>query len=180
MLPFKTMSLTLNSSLRLRNALFLLAFVLVGCDTAHRNPSVYREISTKVLAEETSNTTLETVRIYNFWASWCTPCIKEIPEFEAFAKRHAEEVSLVFVNLDREEVWDSSVVEAVERLNITHPVWLVEQDVNFDWRFEVAQEWVLPAIPVTLITYKGQRMFFMRSMNEADLEAALLELHNNS
>jgi hypothetical protein len=56
---------------------------------------------------------------------------------------------------------------------------LVQQELDFDWRFDVDQRWVLPAIPVTLMTYKDHRLFFMRSMTSEDLEAALLELHNN-
>jgi hypothetical protein len=103
-----------------------------------------------------------------------------MPEFETFAKAHSQEVALYFVNLDREEVWDTAVVEAANNLDITHPIWLVQQELDFDWRFDVDQQWVLPAIPVTLMTYKDRRLFFMRSMTKEDLEAALLELHNNS
>ena len=76
-------------------------------------------------------------------------------------------------------MWDTAVVEVANNLTITHPIWLVQQGLDFDWRFDVDQKWVLPAIPVTLMTYKDRRLFFMRSMTNEDLEAALLELHNN-
>ncbi len=169
----------LKSSPRLSFALLIGAFLLIGCQPSGRDQERFTELSISRLTTETAIDTVEHVRIFNFWASWCTPCIKEMPEFENFAKAHSQEVALYFVNLDREEVWDTAVVEAANNLDITHPIWLVQQELDFDWRFDVAQQWVLPAIPVTLMTYRDRRLFFMRSMTTEDLEAALLELHNN-
>ena len=170
----------LTSSPRLSFALLVGAFLLAGCQSSGRDQERFAEVSISRLTSETAVDTEERVRIFNFWASWCTPCIKEMPEFESFAQAHSEEVTLYFVNLDRQEVWDTAVVEAAKNLNITHPIWLVQQELDFDWRFDVDQQWALPAIPVTLMTYKDRRLFFMRSMTKEDLEAALLELHNNS
>jgi thiol-disulfide isomerase/thioredoxin len=169
----------LKSLVSLKNALIALAFALIGCQSSGRDQDLFTEISVSRLTAETAIDTIERVRIFNFWASWCTPCIKEMPEFDAFAKRHSQEVDLYFVNLDREEVWETAVVEAVKNLEITHPIWLVQQTPDFDWRMEIADQWVLPAIPVTLLTYKDRRIFFMGATREEDLEAALLELHNN-
>ena len=42
------------------------------------------------------------LRIYNFWATWCAPCIKEMPYFEA-AVNNMEGTKLVFVS-DRKSV----------------------------------------------------------------------------
>jgi len=169
----------LTSSSRLRLTPLIGAFLLIGCQPSGRDQERFTEVSISKLTSETAVDTVERVRIFNFWASWCTPCIKEMPEFETFAKAHSDEVALYFVNLDREEVWDTAVVEVANNLTITHPIWLVQQGLDFDWRFDVDQKWVLPAIPVTLMTYKDRRLFFMRSMTNEDLEAALLELHNN-
>ncbi len=169
----------LKSSPSLRFSLLIGAFLLIGCQPSGRDQERFTELSISQLTTETALDTVERVRIFNFWASWCTPCIKEMPEFETFANAHSEEVALYFVNLDRQEVWDTAVLEAANNLGITHPIWLVQQELDFDWRFDVDQRWVLPAIPVTLMTYKDHRLFFMRSMATEDLEAALLELHNN-
>ncbi|MDZ7782594.1 MAG: TlpA disulfide reductase family protein [Halioglobus sp.] len=37
--------------------------------------------------------------LVNYWAQWCNPCIQEIPELNAFDKRHSD-VSVVGVNFD--------------------------------------------------------------------------------
>ena len=42
--------------------------------------------------------------VVNFWATWCTPCIREIPEIAAFAKAHnAKEAVVIGIALDVED-----------------------------------------------------------------------------
>jgi thiol-disulfide isomerase/thioredoxin len=41
--------------------------------------------------------------VVNFWATWCTPCIQEIPEIAAFAKAHAKDVVVLGIALDIED-----------------------------------------------------------------------------
>jgi len=36
----------------------------------------------------------------NYWAEWCKPCIEEIPELSAFARKHAPAVRVMLVNFD--------------------------------------------------------------------------------
>ena len=42
--------------------------------------------------------------IVNFWATWCGPCIREIPELMAFADRHPEQVQLVGIAFEKTPV----------------------------------------------------------------------------
>ena len=117
----------------------------------------------------------EQLTIYNFWATWCTPCLKEMPDFERFAKDHPE-VKLIFVSLDRKSVWDSKVPQVIEELGIKSQVLLVEPEVDLNWRYKVSEKWKLMSIPVTLMVEGNKRLFFDAPLNYRDLGIAQLQL----
>ena len=163
------------SSLRMLGFLSVL-FALSNCGLSEKAEDQYVIMDTEALIEKVAQESTSKVRVYNFWASWCTPCLKEIPEFEAFAKAHTAEVALVFVSLERKKVWETAVPEVADELEMTQPIWLIDQGLDFEWRYQVDEGWVLPAIPVTLMTYKSHRKFFMKPLERKELEEALLEL----
>lgn len=46
----------------------------------------------------------ERARVYNVWATWCAPCIAEMPALEAFADAHADRAELWYINTDHPKV----------------------------------------------------------------------------
>ena len=40
------------------------------------------------------------IKVINFWATWCKPCIEEMPYFENVAEAYKDEVELHFISLD--------------------------------------------------------------------------------
>ncbi|HPT64336.1 MAG: TlpA disulfide reductase family protein [Acetomicrobium sp.] len=62
--------------------------------------------------------------LLNFWATWCPPCLSELPEFERFFKEHGQEVHLVAVNLTVSEKSVDYVKRFVEDKNLSFPVYL--------------------------------------------------------
>jgi thiol-disulfide isomerase/thioredoxin len=38
--------------------------------------------------------------LINFWATWCAPCIRELPEFDRFARSHAQQLRVVGLAID--------------------------------------------------------------------------------
>lgn len=151
-------------------------FILSSCGSSNKDTNQFITMNTDALIEKVAEAPASKIKVYNFWASWCTPCLKEIPEFEAFAQAHAAEVELVFVSLDRKKVWGTAVPEVAAELEMTQPIWLIDQGLDFEWRYQIDEGWVLPAIPVTLMTYKSHRKFFMKPLERRELEEALLEL----
>lgn len=53
-------------------------------------------------------------RMYNFWATWCGPCVKELPTIRAYAEAHPQ-LEVVLVNLDDGDMRESHVLPFVAK-----------------------------------------------------------------
>jgi thiol-disulfide isomerase/thioredoxin len=63
--------------------------------------------------------------IINFWATWCAPCRQEIPLLESLAGEwRGRDVEVVGIAVDHRD----QVLEFADRLKITYPVLIGEQD----------------------------------------------------
>jgi peroxiredoxin len=68
------------------------------------------------------------VVVLNFWATWCTPCIHEIPDFNALqAKYGSSGVQFIGVAVDDEGI--SKVKPWVQKNNVGYPILLSDDDI---------------------------------------------------
>lgn len=58
--------------------------------------------------------------IVNFWATWCSPCLREIPELIDFQARHRDDAVVVGINF--EEIEREELAAFVEKMGINYPV----------------------------------------------------------
>ena len=56
----------------------------------------------------------------NFWASWCAPCLLEMPELQTFHEQHADRATVIGVNF--ENLPASELRLFTERLGVTFPI----------------------------------------------------------
>ena len=113
--------------------------------------------------------------VVNFWASWCAPCIKEIPWFEqSVASFKDQKVKLILVSLDFAEDYPKAIAAFAKKNNYTSTiVWLDETNAD-EFCPKIDKQWD-GAIPVTLMVNKkkGYRKFYAQQLPEQRL---LLEL----
>ncbi len=58
--------------------------------------------------------------IVNFWASWCVPCLLEMPELQTFHEQHADRATVIGINF--EDLPASELRLFTERLGVTFPI----------------------------------------------------------
>ena len=61
----------------------------------------------------------EKLIVINYWAVWCAPCRKEIPELNELATHYAETVTVVGVNFDGSQ--GQELLGEIEKLGIEFP-----------------------------------------------------------
>ena len=62
--------------------------------------------------------------ILNYWATWCGPCIKEIPELNKIAEEHQDKVRVFGVNFDQPDAEEMRA--QVEKMRIAFPVFAID------------------------------------------------------
>ncbi|UJH68072.1 TlpA disulfide reductase family protein [Allomuricauda sp. SCSIO 65647] len=109
------------------------------------------------------------VHVVNFWATWCKPCIKELPYFEKVnAEQKDNGVEVLLVSLDMPSMWKSKLEPFVEKKNIQSKVIILDDPNMNDWIPKVDEDWG-GGIPATLIYKNDQRIFFERGLTYEEL-----------
>jgi thiol-disulfide isomerase/thioredoxin len=92
------------------------------------------------------------VKVINYWATWCAPCIKEIPSFNQLHAKYADKgVTVVGVSIDEE---GASVVEPF----LKTPRGKIDYRIAYAKIDDLGPVGVTTSIPVTLVYDKSGRL----------------------
>jgi len=110
------------------------------------------------------------VYVINFWATWCKPCIKELPYFEELNAKYANQnVEVILVSLDFPHLYDTKLKPYIVKNKIASKV-IALDDVDMDnWIPKISKSWS-GSIPATIIYKNEAREFYERSFSFEDLE----------
>lgn len=112
--------------------------------------------------------------VVNFWATWCGPCIKELPAFEKLNLAYKEKgVEVLLVSLDFPDQINSKLIPFIKRKNLKSEIVLLNDPDQDTWIPKISESWS-GAIPATLIYNASKRQFFERSFSYEELE---IEVH---
>lgn len=109
--------------------------------------------------------------VFNFWATWCGPCIKELPHFEELDQTY-EDVKVYLVSIDFQNELEK-VKKFVEKKGLKSEVLFLDEKDPDSYMPKVSQEWT-GAIPATLfVTELGKTYFYEKAFTKEELEKTI-------
>ncbi len=116
--------------------------------------------------------------VINFWASWCAPCVKELPHFEKISKEYERnEVTFFLISLDFPSEIEGKLIPFLKKNKITHEV-AVMTDTDYNLWIDTVDPGWQGNIPATLVINNAKKI---RSFHPEELdEKQLRELINRS
>lgn len=107
--------------------------------------------------------------VLNFWATWCPPCRRELPELEAFHRRHAGQ-GVVLVGAATDQEGAKVVGPFSRRHDLTYPMLLAGQDIQ--------EAFAITSLPTTVVIGRDGRVAarYLGALNQKELERAIAPL----
>ena len=109
--------------------------------------------------------------VVNFWATWCPPCVSELPSFEKVAKEYdSDKVHFILISLDFPTQIEKQLIPFLKKNSITLDV-PVMMDLNYDSWIDIVDSAWQGNIPATLFfnNSKKIRHFHSGEVDEPDL-----------
>jgi thiol-disulfide isomerase/thioredoxin len=99
----------------------------------------------------------DTVYVINLWATWCAPCVKELPYFERLRKAFPDaKLKVLLLSLDFRSKLETEVKPFVKRMKLTSEVFLVNEKDQQVFIDKVDKSWS-GTIPATLIVNSAEQ-----------------------
>ncbi len=123
----------------------------------------------------------DTTFIINFWATWCSPCIAELPYFEKINSTYKnDKVKVLLVSLDFKSKIESAVKPFVKKRKLKSEVFFLDEANQQSFIDKISEDWS-GAIPATLFVNQDQkkRAFYEQEFTLEELETTLKSFRNN-
>ena len=113
----------------------------------------------------------DTLYIVNFWATWCAPCVAELPNFDALQQAHRNQpVKVLLVSMDFRSKLQSDVIPFVQNHKMNTEVFMADKTNEQTYIDQVDKSWT-GDLPATLVVNnkKGLRKLYDKEFTLPEL-----------
>ncbi|MEC3907157.1 redoxin domain-containing protein [Tamlana sp. 2201CG12-4] len=174
--------------------LFVVILIMTGCAKNKKTAEVSQSVIENVINQEQGandiklevydyagfekflNLQDDKVHVVNFWATWCAPCVKELPYFEKLNAEY-KNVEVLLVSLDFPHLYDKKLKPFIKDKNLQSKV-IALDDVDMNsWIPKVDENWS-GSIPASIIYKNNNSHFYERSFTYEELEKEVKQILN--
>lgn len=168
--------------------LFIVILIMGSCAKNKKTTDVSQTVLEEAVLEKTEATDIDLevydyngfekflnqkddkIYVINFWATWCAPCVKELPYFEKLnAAYKNKNVEVILVSLDFPHLYEKKLKPFIKDRKLSSKV-IALDDVNMNsWIPKVDEKWS-GSIPATVIYRNGKKKFYEQSFTFEELE----------
>ncbi len=154
-----------------------LLILLWSLFTPAANQLQVKEVDVQQLAQNTIKNN-DTLYVVNFWATWCKPCVAEMPFFVSASQNFSnKKVKVVFVSLNYAREL-ALVDKFVKAKNITADCYLLNAGNPNVWIDKIEPEWG-GSIPATIMYKGGKKVYFREGeFSQTELDS-IIQTHLN-
>jgi thiol-disulfide isomerase/thioredoxin len=126
--------------------------------------SVYETNFQTLKLTTTKNTTIELrndtspLILLNFWASWCTPCLREFPSLIQFQEKYQGQVKVIGINGDEEN--------PLENIKKTEAKYKLNFESVLDSNSEISNKFLINTYPVSILFHKGKVIYVNKKIHD--------------
>ena len=137
---------------------FVFTLLAMSCSPNQNKLEVYDFKGIEKFLHQKDNKTY----VINFWATWCAPCIKELPYFEQIQEKFKKDVEVILISLDFPSQYETKLIPFLEKRQLKSKVIVLDDVAMNTWITKINSNWD-GAIPVTLIYNSINRQFYPQS-----------------
>ncbi len=144
-----------------------LTTLLIGAALQAQEIKVYESFDNYQFHLEKNN---DTTYVINYWATYCAPCVKEMPVFNRLSRAYQDRpVKILLTSLDFASNMRQRVQKFIQKHEVRPEVVILDDPRSNAWINQVSPEWS-GALPATLIYNRKSRSFYEKTFTYPELK----------